>query len=141
MTTAASACRIAKRTCTCWLRPLFRLGQDQSSLLIFSSDQDEGHASKHSNVQGITSKICWSSRMTPHLRRRSGHCNKTKKLTSDAIKLIRAPLSKIKTVLIVGGGLVGVEIAGKIDLAHFLVKITLLSGGPRMLQCIRLRAR
>lgn len=55
-------------------------------------------------------------------------------LTSDAFKKVNESLTKAKTVLVAGGGPVGVETAGEIASAQPNVKITLLSGGPRLLQ-------
>lgn len=58
-------------------------------------------------------------------------------LTSEAFKSVNASLSKAKTVLIAGGGAVGVETAGEVAAAQPEAKITLLSGGPRLLQRLK----
>ncbi|TVY48409.1 Oxidoreductase [Lachnellula occidentalis] len=54
-------------------------------------------------------------------------------LTSAALKSMHASLPTAKTVLIAGGGAVGIETAGEI--AHFFpgIKISLLSGAARLL--------
>lgn len=54
-------------------------------------------------------------------------------LTSDAFKAVQASLPKAKTILIAGGGPVGVETAGEVASAHPAAKVTLLSGGSRLL--------
>lgn len=58
-------------------------------------------------------------------------------LTSEAFKSVQASLSKAKTVLIAGGGPVGVETAGEVASAQPAAKITLLSGGHRLLQRVK----
>ncbi|KAL1860247.1 hypothetical protein Daus18300_009301 [Diaporthe australafricana] len=57
--------------------------------------------------------------------------------TSEAFKSVQASLSTAKTVLIAGGGPVGVETAGEIASSHPEAKITLLSGGHRLLQRVK----
>jgi len=57
-------------------------------------------------------------------------------LTSAALKSMHALLPTVKTVLIAGGGPVGVETAGEIAAAYPSCKITLLSGSARLLQRI-----
>ncbi|KAJ4416987.1 hypothetical protein N0V82_006436 [Gnomoniopsis sp. IMI 355080] len=59
--------------------------------------------------------------------------HRDEKLTSEAFKAVQASLPKSKTILIAGGGPVGVETAGEIASAHHQAKITLLSGGSRLL--------
>lgn len=54
-------------------------------------------------------------------------------LTSTAYKSIHATLPTIKSVLIGGGGPVGIETAGEIASAFPSVRITLLSGSSRLL--------
>jgi len=54
-------------------------------------------------------------------------------LTSAALKSMHAILPTVKTVLIAGGGAVGIETAGEIASAYPKVKITLLSGGEKLL--------
>jgi NADH dehydrogenase FAD-containing subunit len=54
-------------------------------------------------------------------------------LTSTAFKTLHATLPTVKTVLIAGGGAVGIETAGEIASAFPSIKITLLSGAARLL--------
>ncbi|MCJ1245544.1 hypothetical protein MMC30_002748 [Trapelia coarctata] len=54
-------------------------------------------------------------------------------LTTAALKSMHALLPTVKTVLIAGGGPVGVETAGEIAAAYPACKITLLSGGTSLL--------
>lgn len=54
-------------------------------------------------------------------------------LTSEAFKAVQNSLPKAKTVLIAGGGPLGVEAAGEIASAYPNAKITLLSGDSRLL--------
>ena len=58
-------------------------------------------------------------------------------LTTTALKSMHAILPTIKTVLIAGGGPVGIETAGEIATAYPSCKVTLLSGGARLLQGIK----
>lgn len=55
-------------------------------------------------------------------------------LTSDAFKAVQTSLPTAKTILIAGGGPVGVETAGEVASLHSNAKVTLLSGGSRLLQ-------
>ncbi|KAK0630406.1 hypothetical protein B0T17DRAFT_528334 [Bombardia bombarda] len=55
-------------------------------------------------------------------------------LTSAAYKTLQAGLATAKTVLVAGGGAVGVEVTGEIAAAFPSVQITLVSGGTRLLQ-------
>lgn len=54
-------------------------------------------------------------------------------LTSEALDTLHTQLPDAKTVLIAGAGPVGCETAGEIAAAYPACKITLLSGGPRLL--------
>lgn len=54
-------------------------------------------------------------------------------LTSEALETLHVQLPNAKTVLIAGAGPAGCEIAGEISSAYPSCKITLLSGGPRLL--------
>jgi len=54
-------------------------------------------------------------------------------LTTSAFKSLWETLPKAKTVLIAGGGAVGVETAGEISHNYPKAKVTLLSGGTRIL--------
>lgn len=54
-------------------------------------------------------------------------------LTSAAFKAVQASLPKAKTILIAGGGPLGVEAAGEISSAYPNAKVTLLSGDSRLL--------
>lgn len=55
-------------------------------------------------------------------------------LTSAAFQHLQAELPTAKTVLIAGGGPVGVEMAGEVAFAYPNAKVTLLSGGSRLLR-------
>jgi NADH dehydrogenase FAD-containing subunit len=54
-------------------------------------------------------------------------------VTKKALASTRALLAKAKTVLIAGGGAVGVEVAGEISTTFPSVKLTLVSGSTRLL--------
>ncbi|KAH8901243.1 FAD/NAD(P)-binding domain-containing protein [Thozetella sp. PMI_491] len=54
-------------------------------------------------------------------------------LTPRTWESVRAALASAKSVLIGGGGAVGVELAGEIATVYPAVEITLVSGGPRLL--------
>lgn len=63
--------------------------------------------------------------------------HRDEKLTSEAFKAVQSSLPKSKSILIAGGGPLGVETAGEIASAYPNAKVTLLSGDSRLL--IRLK--
>ncbi|KAH8882056.1 hypothetical protein GQ53DRAFT_886015 [Thozetella sp. PMI_491] len=58
-------------------------------------------------------------------------------LTLQAWKSLRTALKDAKTILIAGGGPVGVEVAGEIASAFPSAEITIISGGPQLLQRVK----
>lgn len=59
--------------------------------------------------------------------------HRDEKLTSEAFKAVQDALPKAKTVLIAGGGPLGVEAAGEVASAYPNAQVTLLSGDSRLL--------
>lgn len=59
--------------------------------------------------------------------------HRDEKLTSEAFRAVQKSLPKAKTILIAGGGPLGVEAAGEIATAYPNAKVTLLSGDARLL--------
>jgi NADH dehydrogenase FAD-containing subunit len=58
-------------------------------------------------------------------------------LTTKALESMHTELPKAKTVVVAGGGAVGVETAGEISAAHPSCKVTLLSGSHRVLDRVK----
>ncbi|KAI1845193.1 hypothetical protein JX265_006969 [Neoarthrinium moseri] len=58
-------------------------------------------------------------------------------LTSESFRSVQDVLPKAKTVIVAGGGAVGVETAGEIASAYPSAEITLFSGGKTLLQRVK----